>query len=184
MLPEAARPLCCATPRPGREPWIPGLAATWSRNVTLLAVDRPGYGGSDPMRAGAWATVVSAAEDLRHVLAERGETQVGLVGWGEGGWSALALAAQVPGLVHRLVLIGTPAPDESLPYLSLGTRELIARSRAAFRRRRHGPGSRRMSPPGPPPALPPTRLWSACKPDPGMTRCCACQEHDSGSRTC
>jgi pimeloyl-ACP methyl ester carboxylesterase len=93
----------------------------------LLAVGRPGCGGSDPMPAGAWATVASAAEDLGHVLAERGETQVGLVGWGEGGWSALALAAHVPGLVHRLVLIGTPAPDESLPYLPASTRDLIAR---------------------------------------------------------
>ena len=35
-----------------------------SGGVALLSVDRPGYGGSDPLPAGRWASVGSAVDDL------------------------------------------------------------------------------------------------------------------------
>ena len=39
----------------------------------------------------------------------------GLVGYAEGGWAALELAAAHPDLVDRLVLVSTPVPDDTLP---------------------------------------------------------------------
>ena len=35
----------------------------------------------------------------------------GVVGWAEGGWEALRLAATHAGLVDRLVLVATPIPE-------------------------------------------------------------------------
>ena len=37
-------------------------------------------------------------------------TPAGVVGWAEGGWAALALAAEHKQLVDRLVLVSAPAP--------------------------------------------------------------------------
>ena len=35
----------------------------------------------------------------------------GVVGWAEGGWAAVELAATYPDLVDRLVLVSTPVPE-------------------------------------------------------------------------
>ena len=35
----------------------------------------------------------------------------GVVGWAEGGWAAVELAARHGDLVHRLVLVSTPVPE-------------------------------------------------------------------------
>ncbi len=42
---------------PGAGIFDPDPVETQARDVTLLAVDRPGYGGSDPIPDGEWATV-------------------------------------------------------------------------------------------------------------------------------
>jgi pimeloyl-ACP methyl ester carboxylesterase len=55
-------------PAPGSGAFDPGPATTWSRDVTLLAIDRPGYGRSDPMPSGAWATVASAGVMAKTLL--------------------------------------------------------------------------------------------------------------------
>src|SRR5919106_868863 len=41
---------------PGAGIFDPDPVQTRARNVRLLSVDRPGYGGSHPVAAGAWAT--------------------------------------------------------------------------------------------------------------------------------
>src|SRR5688500_4339700 len=61
--------LCHAAPGAGN--LDPDPARTAERAVTLPAVDRPGYGGSDRVRSGEWATVASAADDIASVLDER-----------------------------------------------------------------------------------------------------------------
>jgi pimeloyl-ACP methyl ester carboxylesterase len=38
----------------------------------------------------------------------------GVVGWAEGGWAALDLAARHDELVDRLVLVSTPVPEEGI----------------------------------------------------------------------
>jgi pimeloyl-ACP methyl ester carboxylesterase len=107
--------LCHAAPRSGAFDPLP--EQTHTRSVTLLAVDRPGYGQSDPVAPGEWATVGGAADDLAAVIAQLGVGPVGVAGWSAGGRVALALAARHPDLVDRVVLLGTPAPHEAVPWI-------------------------------------------------------------------
>jgi pimeloyl-ACP methyl ester carboxylesterase len=102
---------------PGAGTLDPNPEQTWARGVTLLGVDRPGYGQSDPMPADRWATVSSAANDLAAVLDRLATAPVGVAGWSAGGRVALALAARRPDLVDRVVVIGTPAPHEEVPWI-------------------------------------------------------------------
>ena len=43
---------------------------------------------------------------------EWGGSAAGIIGWSEGGWTAVDLAAQHGDLVVRLVLVSTPVPGE------------------------------------------------------------------------
>lgn len=114
---------------PGAGIFDPDPARTRARGVTLLAVDRPGYGRSDPVAAGEWATVGSAADDIAAVLDSIRVGQVGVVGWSAGGRVALALAARRPDLVDRVVVVATPAPDDEVPWLDDGQRAELDRLR-------------------------------------------------------
>ena len=84
---------------PGSGDFDPDPAVTAARGVRLIAVDRPGYGGSDAVGDDEFATVALAADDaaaaLEAVLAP-GAT-AGVVGWSAGGRVALALAERRPG---------------------------------------------------------------------------------------
>jgi pimeloyl-ACP methyl ester carboxylesterase len=102
---------------PGSGAFDPDPAQTAERAVRLLAVDRPGYGGSAPPRPGRWATPGDAARDLAEVLDAKGVTSVGVAGWSAGGRVAAGLAALRPDLVSRLVLVATPAPQEAIPWV-------------------------------------------------------------------
>jgi pimeloyl-ACP methyl ester carboxylesterase len=107
--------LCHAAP--GSGDFDPSPEQTRLRGVTLLAVDRPGYGGSTPVVGDDWASVGSAADDLAEVLDALGTGPVGVAGWSAGGRVALALAARRPDLVTRVVVLSTPAPDEEVPWI-------------------------------------------------------------------
>jgi len=102
---------------PGAGNFDPDPAETAARSVRMLAVDRPGYGGSEPRGASEWASVDRAAEDVAEVLAERGILRVSTVGWSAGGRVAMALAARHPELVERIAVIATPAPDDEVPWV-------------------------------------------------------------------
>jgi pimeloyl-ACP methyl ester carboxylesterase len=115
--------LCHSAPGAGN--FDPDPAATRARNVTLLSVDRPGYGGSQPVAAGAWATVASAADDLATVLDGLHVDRVGVAGWSAGGRIALALAARRPDLVDRVAVLATPAADAEVPCLASVTRDVL-----------------------------------------------------------
>jgi pimeloyl-ACP methyl ester carboxylesterase len=108
---------------PGSGAFDPDPEATWQRGVTLIGVDRPGYGGSDAVPAGTWAGVDRAADDLAEVLDRRGGGPVGIAGWAAGGRVALALAARRPDLADRVVVIGTPAPDDQVGWLTPAMRD-------------------------------------------------------------
>jgi pimeloyl-ACP methyl ester carboxylesterase len=91
---------------------------TVKRQITLISVDRPGYGDSEPVSGDAWASVASAADNLAEVLQQINVAPpVGVVGWSAGGRVALALAARRPELVDRVVIVATPAPDEDVPWI-------------------------------------------------------------------
>ena len=111
---------------PGSGAFDPDPAVTAARGVRLLSLDRPGYGGSEPVVDGL-ATVGSAADDAAALLAEvlpDGAT-VGVAGWSAGGRVALALAARRPELVGRVALVGTPAPDEAVPWYGDDNRAMV-----------------------------------------------------------
>jgi pimeloyl-ACP methyl ester carboxylesterase len=112
---------------PGAGIFDPDPQETLARNVRLVSVDRPGYGGSQPVSAGAWSTVASAADDLASVLDSLYLERVGVVGWSAGGRVALALAARRPDLVERLVVIATPAPDSEVPWIADEQRDELQR---------------------------------------------------------
>jgi pimeloyl-ACP methyl ester carboxylesterase len=107
--------LCHAAPGSGG--FDPDPAATGSRGVTLIGVDRPGYGGSDPVPDPEWSSVALAADDLAEVLDQLGTGPVGVAGWSAGGRVALALAARRPDLVERVAVLATPAPDEAVGWI-------------------------------------------------------------------
>jgi pimeloyl-ACP methyl ester carboxylesterase len=102
---------------PGAGSFDPDPALTRAREVTLLSVDRPGYGGSSPVSAGRWATVGSAADDIATVLDALHVERASVAGWSAGGRVALALAARRPDLVDRVVVAATPAPDDEVPWI-------------------------------------------------------------------
>src|SRR5215204_2546758 len=114
---------------PGAGSFDPDPALTKASKATLLSVDRPGYGRSDPLAAGRWTTVASAADDIAAVLDNVGVEQVGVAGWSAGGRVALALAARRPDLVDRVAVVATPAPDDEVPWIDPSQREQLERLR-------------------------------------------------------
>lgn len=102
---------------PGAGSFDPDPEVTAARGIRLIGVDRPGYGGSDPVPDDRWSTVGGAADDIAEVLAALGHRSVGVAGWSAGGRVALALAARHPELVERVVVIATPAPDEEVGWV-------------------------------------------------------------------
>ena len=104
-------------PAPGAGTFDPDPESTASREVTMIAVDRPGYGGSDAVTGDAWSTVDGAARDILAVLDARGLDRVSTVGWSAGGRVALALGALAPERVERIAVVATPAPHEEVPWV-------------------------------------------------------------------
>lgn len=102
---------------PGSRLFDPDPAATAAAGVRLLSVDRAGYGGSSPLPAGTAPTITGHADDLAAVLRHLGVTDAGVTGWSGGGRVAVALAARHPELVRAVAIVGTPAPDEAVPWI-------------------------------------------------------------------
>ena len=82
-----------------------GIPATIG--VRLIAVDRPGYGGSDAPRD--W-TRRSMAEDILALLDDLGIDRCAVLGWSSGGQIALACAAVAPERVAAVGLVASTAP--------------------------------------------------------------------------
>lgn len=101
-------------PAPGSGVFTP---RTGGDDIAVVGVDRPGYGWSDPMPAGRWATVASAADDANALLGALGATRATAIGWSAGGRVALALAARHPEAVEAVVVVATPAPHEEVPWV-------------------------------------------------------------------
>jgi pimeloyl-ACP methyl ester carboxylesterase len=114
---DSGHTLVLCHPAPGAGVFDPDPQQTWARGVTLLAANRPGYGYSDPVADARWASVGSAADDLAAMLDRAAAGPVGVAGWSAGGRVALALAARRPDLVDRVVVLGTPAPHEQVPWM-------------------------------------------------------------------
>ena len=125
--PVAERIVLFCHPAPGSGGFDPDTAATSSWGVHMVSADRPGYGSSTPLAPERRPTVARWADDLAEYIEfvieqarETGQTplhRIGVVGWSAGGRVALALAAKHPGLVDRVAVVATPAPDTAVPWI-------------------------------------------------------------------
>src|SRR5688500_6193230 len=82
---EGGRTIVFCHAAPGAGNFDPNPTETAKRPVTLLAVDRPGYGMSEAVAEETWASVGIAADDLAEVLRQMNVKQVGAAGWSAGG---------------------------------------------------------------------------------------------------
>jgi len=88
-----------------KESWLP-LVRHLSRRRRLIVVDLPGHGRA-PAIPPEQASAAAQARVVAAVLARLGIDRVDLVGNSMGGGIGLRLAADHPGLVRALVLIGS-----------------------------------------------------------------------------
>lgn len=129
---EAEHVVVLAHPSPGAAGFDPDPEATARHGVRLLSVDRPGYGESslltdlDPAGSGVGANPEQAAADIAEYLATAGIASVAAAGWSAGGRVALALSANYPGLVERVAVVGTPAPDADVPWVGDDNRRMLS----------------------------------------------------------
>lgn len=114
-------------PAPGSGVFDPDPTVSESSDAHIVAIDRPGYGSSDPLPPGVWPSVARAADDIAEFLRARSEAGMSLgegaekgvsaVGWSAGGRVALALAARHPQLISRVAVVGTPAPNDAVEWI-------------------------------------------------------------------
>src|SRR5690349_24588394 len=90
---------------PGSRRLDPDPAATAAAGVRLVTVDRPGYGGSDPLPAAIVPTIPAFAADAAALLDHLGVGAAVVAGWSAGGRVAAALAAARSDLVTDLFVI-------------------------------------------------------------------------------
>src|SRR5690242_10383965 len=86
------------------ERWVEDAAA---RGLSLVAYDRPGYGGSSPQPG---RSVADCAADVRTISEALGFERCVVWGFSGGGPHALACAALLDELVAAVATIGSPAP--------------------------------------------------------------------------
>jgi pimeloyl-ACP methyl ester carboxylesterase len=124
---DAERLIVFCHSAPGSSVFDPDPFVTSTRNVRVVALDRPGYGSSDPLPAGEWPSIPRYADDIAEYLQflRRDEASigvrpglVGVAGWSAGGRVALAVAARHPELVDRVAIVATPAPNEHVPWIA------------------------------------------------------------------
>ena len=104
-------------PAPGSRLLDPDPAATAAAGVRLVSVDRPGYGGSTPIPDGTVPTIPAFADDMAAALDALGTGPAALVGWSAGGRIALAVAGRRPDLARAVAVVGTPAPNDAVPWI-------------------------------------------------------------------
>jgi len=118
---------------------LPGQASEWRSVIDLLAdkgrrviaIDRLGYGHSDP-RPGHEFTLEANARDLRELLDALALSDVTVVGWSYGGGTSITAARQqatasAPPRIARIVLVASVGPaggTDSVPRPPAATRVL------------------------------------------------------------
>jgi pimeloyl-ACP methyl ester carboxylesterase len=108
---------------PGSRLFDPDPSATAAAGVRLLTLDRPGYGGTDPV---ADPRRADAAEDVAALAAALGLEGVAVLGWSGGGQFAVEAAAGLGDRARSLSLLATPAPDEEIPWVAEELRPMAA----------------------------------------------------------
>lgn len=98
---------------------LPALLPNW----TIIAWDPPGYGRSiPPKRTFPVDFFQRDAQDANDLMLELGFSKYSVVGWSDGGITALVLGAKHPDAVEKLVVWGANAyvlPEEIQFYESM-----------------------------------------------------------------
>jgi pimeloyl-ACP methyl ester carboxylesterase len=131
--PIADRLVLMCHPTPGSATFDPDPVVTERWGLHLAAIDRPGYGATDPFDDPAEASMREVVEDLASFLQETMRTadrvsnadftKVGLIGWGTGAAVAASLAERHPERIDRLAIVSAPA-ERDIPKAA--RRALIA----------------------------------------------------------
>jgi pimeloyl-ACP methyl ester carboxylesterase len=104
--PEAPVVVHCHGTPGGR---LVGHATKYDSGFRHVALDRPGFGLSDPHPN---RTVGDHAGDVTQVLDHLGVDRFSAFGWSGGGPHALGLGALLPERVARVAVLGCPAADD------------------------------------------------------------------------
>ncbi|NUP08337.1 MAG: alpha/beta hydrolase [Polyangiaceae bacterium] len=115
---------------PGSRRIDPDPDATMRACVRLLSVDRPGFGASSPVPEGVIPTIASMTDDVAAALSTLGVDRFAVIGWSAGGRVALGLASRAAGNVTSVAIVGTPAPEEEVPWMPAEYRETTRALRA------------------------------------------------------
>src|SRR5258708_26344140 len=111
---------------PGATGWstfAPTIAALAGR-LRVIAMDFPGWGGSDGLDAASDHLLVALMESVRLLMDELGVAKAALVGNSLGGMVAQLFTAQYPDRITHLVTMGAPAPaGPALFHSPAGTSE-------------------------------------------------------------
>lgn len=103
---------------PGSRVWWPGEDITTAAGVRLVAVDRPGCGGSEPLTG---RPMVGWADDVVDLTEALDIDRFGVVGWSAGAPYAAAVAARLPDRLTGVCVVssgsmgyfdGPTEPDE------------------------------------------------------------------------
>ena len=90
----------------------PNDAIAEQLGVRLIAVDRPGWGASDPLPPGEG--VREWADDLAVLLDDLGVERCRVAAWSAGAPFAWGAAAGLPGRIDRVITFGAVAPLEAM----------------------------------------------------------------------
>jgi len=112
----------------GQVPFAVRRAAA-ARNVRVIAVERPGTGGST---GHLYSAVIEHACDIEQLCDTLGIECFGLVGMSGGGPYALACAHRLPERVLAVVVLGSVAPTRGDDRISGGVVALAARFEPAL----------------------------------------------------
>ena len=131
------RPVFLLHGMPGSRILCPDVATTRERGVRVIAIDRPGYGGSDPLPD---RRIIDGGRDLAEVAERLGLARYAVVGWSSGGAYALAAAVADPGRVVAVAVVAGDAPtrehpdllEEQPPHVRERLRRLAAGDRGAL----------------------------------------------------
>ena len=155
----AQRTVVMCHPMPGGSGFDPDPTVSTHWGARVVGLDRPGYGASDAWRDGERPSFATHADDIAVYLSEIESSTsriagweigpFGAVGWGLGGYAALALAARHPHLIDRVALIDVPSParlsDTDDPTPPFGVTDLgISPAEHAFESTAVGQRLRRM----------------------------------------
>ena len=112
------RPLIMLHRTPRSSASLEPMLCELARSRPVIAIDTPGFGGSDSLAAGA-GSIEALATALEGALEELAPDGADIYGMGTGSLIALELALRAPSRVHRLILEKLPLlPSEVRAELS------------------------------------------------------------------